>query len=200
MAACLPSTYTVETELASVSQSYPACRDGTGLRLPVVPSARTRFLRPSASSPLVRLPGTVSLPPSACGAVSLAPCACADLCFFEAQEDAAQANFVVIVQGRGGFARQLLPIQERKIGAILILQHILAIIVEDARVQAGDAAFFAAVRGEVNIGIDIAHGILAANHDVILPAQIELLVIGLYDQTGREGGCRSGGGRGGRGC
>jgi len=58
------------------------------------------------------------------------------LCFFEAQEDAAQLNFVVIVQRRRGFAGELLPIKECEVGAVLVFKHVLAIFDEDAGMHA----------------------------------------------------------------
>jgi len=60
MAACLPSTYTVETELASVSQSYLACRDGAGLRLPVVPSACGAVCQNAFPAPVCLVPSRPS--------------------------------------------------------------------------------------------------------------------------------------------
>lgn len=55
---------------------------------------------------------------------------------FETQQDATEFNFIVIVQGCWRFADQSLPIEEGEVCAILIFQHILAVLNKDASVQA----------------------------------------------------------------
>ena len=109
------------------------------------------------------------------------------------QQNTPQANFIVVVQGRRGFTGELLTIEEGEIGAVLVFEHVLPVIVKDARVETGDAAIFAAVGRQVNVGIDVADGILAANDDVVFAAQVEFLVVGLDNETrGERGGRWSG--------
>ena len=80
-------------------------------------------------------------------------------------------------------AGQTLPIEEREICAVLIFQHILAVLNKDASMHARDAAFFSTMGSQVHIGEDITYGILTANHDVVFAAQVKLLVVCLDDQA-----------------
>ena len=114
-------------------------------------------------------------------AVAMSPIAVSPSCFFEAQENAAQLDLVVVVQDDGGFAREFLTIEEGEVGAILVFEHVLAVLYEDARVQAGDAALFAAMRRQVYVGEDVADSIFATDDDVVFAAQVKFLVIGFYD-------------------
>src|SRR5947207_15771271 len=46
---------------------------------------------------------------------------------FEAQKHATEANLIVVVEGRWRFGCQALAVEEREIGAVLVLQQILPI-------------------------------------------------------------------------
>src|SRR5581483_4714892 len=105
---------------------------------------------------------------------------------FEAHQDATEPDLVVIVERRGRLGGQALAIEEGEIGTILILQHVLPILYKDASVQTRYSPLLTAVSGQVYIGVDVANGILAAHSDVIFPAQVKLLVVGLDDQPGLQ--------------
>ncbi len=88
------------------------------------------------------------------------------------------------MQGRRRFGRELLPVEKCEVGAVLVLNHVLAIFDKDARVHARNAAFFSAVGGQVHVGEDVADGIFAPDQNVVFAAQVVLLVIGFDDETG----------------
>src|SRR5260221_12293149 len=103
-------------------------------------------------------------------------------CFLEAQQYATKLDFIVVMQRRRRLRGELLPVEKREIGTVLILQPILAVLDKDARVHARDTALFPTVRGQVHIGEDVAHSILATDQNNIFAAQIELLVVSFDDE------------------
>src|SRR5579863_8077091 len=90
------------------------------------------------------------------------------------------------MQSRRGLRGEFLPVDEREIGAVLVLKHILAILNKNARVHARNAAFFAAMRGQVYIGEDVAHRVFATDRNIVFAAQVKFLVISFDDQTRRQ--------------
>ncbi len=101
----------------------------------------------------------------------------------KAEENAAKFDFIVIVQGRGRFWRQLLSIEKCEVGAVLVFKHVLAVFDKDTRVHAGDTAFFPTIWRQVHIRENVADRIFATNQDVVFAAQVELLVVGLDNQA-----------------
>ena len=99
-------------------------------------------------------------------------------------DDAAKAQFVTIFDGRGRLRRELLPVDERAVGAVLIFKQILVAVDENLGVNARDAAFFAVVRCHVYIRVDIAHRVFAPDQRFALARQIEDGVVGLNDEPG----------------
>jgi hypothetical protein len=87
------------------------------------------------------------------------------------------------VQRRRGLSRQTLTIEKGEVRAILIFKQVLAILNENACMQARDATFFSTMWGEIDIGVDIAHGILAAQRNHIFAGEVKLLIIGLNEQA-----------------
>ncbi len=102
--------------------------------------------------------------------------------------DATQAKLVAIVDGRWRLRGQLLFVHEGEVGAVLIFDHILVALQENLGMQPRDAALLATMSGQVNIGIDVADGILASDQNLALAGKIERLPIRLDDELGRGRG------------
>jgi hypothetical protein len=85
------------------------------------------------------------------------------------------------VKWRRGLGGKSLAVEEREIGAILILQLVLAALEENTCVQARYASLFTTMWGQVNVREDIAHGVFASDDDIIFSTQVKFLVIALND-------------------
>src|SRR5260370_18920000 len=84
-------------------------------------------------------------------------------CFLEAQEYATKLDFIVVMHRRRRLRGELLPVEKRDIGTVLIFQHILAVLDNDARVHPRATALFPTLRCHDHIGVDPACSILATD-------------------------------------